>query len=169
MGDYGTPHSAALQWGCDHERDAIQQYMVATGTCVEDCGVFLSVDYPFLATSPDGVIWLRNEKFGIVEVKCPYKHHDNSIEMACQDPAFCLSIDGNETRLKRTHDYYYQVIGQLALSGVQFCDFIVWTKVDLHRERILPDEELWSEMNEKLSHFYMMTLGIEILARLHNM
>ena len=102
--------------------------MVATGTRVEDCGMFLSVDYPFLATSPDGVIWLRNEKFGIVEVKCPYKHHDNSIEMACQDPAFCLSIDGNETRLKRTHDYYYQVIGQLALSGAKFCNFIVWTR-----------------------------------------
>ena len=169
LGDYGTPHSAALQWGCDHEHDAIQQYMVATGTRVEDCGVFLSVDYPFLATSPDGVIWLRNEKFGIVEVKCPYKHRDNSIEIACQDPAFCLRIDGNETKLKRTHDYYYQVIGQLALSGAKFCDFIVWTKMDLHRERILPDDELWSEMNGKLSHFYMTTLGIEILARLHDM
>ena len=116
LGDYGTPHSAALQWGCDHERDAIQQYMVTTGTRVEDCGVFLSVDYPFLATSPDGVIWLRNEKFGIIEVKCPYKHCDNSIEMVCQDPAFCL---------KRTHDYYYQVIGQLTLSGAKFCNFIV--------------------------------------------
>ena len=30
LGDYGTPHSAALQWGCDHERSAVQQYMVAT-------------------------------------------------------------------------------------------------------------------------------------------
>ena len=41
--------------------------------------------------------------------------------------------------------------------------------MDLHRERILPDDELWSEMNRKLSHFYMTTLGIEILARLHDM
>ena len=169
LGDYGTPHSAALQWGCDHESSAVQQYMVATSVQVDECGVFLSVDYPFLATSPDGVIWLGNEEFGIVEVKCPYKHRDSSIEMACQDSAFCLSVDGSQARLKRTHDYYYQVIGQLALSGAKFCDFIVWTKVDFHRERILPDDELWSEMSRKLSHFYMTTLGVEILARLYSM
>jgi len=86
LGDYETPHSAALQWGCDHEHDAIQQYVVTTSTNVEECGVFLSVDYPFLTTSPDGVIHLRNEEFGIMEVKCPYKHCDSSIEMACRIP-----------------------------------------------------------------------------------
>ena len=169
LGDYGNAYSAALQWGCDHEHDAIQQYMVATGAEVEECGVFLNEDYPFLATSPDGIIKLGSQEFGIVEVKCPYKHRDSSIQLACQDSAFYLSIDGNQATLKRTHDYYYQVIGQLALSGAKFCDFIVWTKVDFHRERILPDDELWSEMNSKLSHFYMTTLGVEILTRLYSM
>ena len=143
--------------------------MVATGAEVEECGVFLNEDYPFLATSPDGIIKLGSQEFGIVEVKCPYKHRDSSIQLACQDSAFYLSIDGNQATLKRTHDYYYQVIGQLALSGAKFCDFIVWTKVDFHRERILPDDELWSEMNSKLSHFYMTTLGVEILTRLYSM
>jgi len=94
LGDYGTPHSAALQWGCDHEHDTIQQYMVTTSTNVEECGV-LSVDYPFLAASPDGVIYLRNDEFGIMEVKCLYKHRDSSIEMACQDPSFCLRVENN--------------------------------------------------------------------------
>jgi len=170
LGDYGTPHSAALQWGCDHERSAVEQYMVATGLQVEECGVFLSVDYPFLATSPDGTICLANEEFAILEVKCPYKHRESSIEIACQDVAFCLRVDTAGTySLKRNHDYYYQVVGQLALSGAKYCDFIVWTKVDFHRERILPDNELWSEMNQKLSHFYMTTLGVEILTRLYSM
>ena len=170
LGDYGTPHSTALQWGCDHECNAIQQYMVATGTQVEERGVFLSVEHPFLATSPDGIILLGNEEFSIIEVKCPYKHRDSYIEKACEDPSFCLSIvDGCQTRLKRSHDYYFQIIGQLALSGAKFCDFIVWTKVDLHTERIVPDNDLWSEMKEKLTHFYMTTLGIEILSRLYSM
>ena len=171
LGDYGTPHSAALQWGCDHEHSAIEQYMVEAGVQVEECGVFLSVEYPFLATSPDGIIYLGNEEFGIVEVKCPYKHRDSSIELACQDSAFCLGIDdaAGTYSLKRTHDYYYQVVGQLALSGAKFCDFIVWTKIDFHREQILPDDELWSKMNQKLSHFYMTTLGVEILTRLYSM
>ena len=54
--------------------------------------MFLSIDYRFLATSPDSIILLDNEKFGIVEVKCPYKDRDNSIETTCQDQAFCLCI-----------------------------------------------------------------------------
>ena len=74
--------------------------MVATGVEVEEYGVFLSVDYPFLATSPDGIIRLGNQEFGIVEVECPYKHRDSSIELACQDSAFCLSIDGSQATFK---------------------------------------------------------------------
>jgi len=129
---------------------------------LEECGVFLSIDYPFLATSPDGVIYLRNEEFGIMEliniVTAPLKWHIRIPH----------SVENNEMRLKRTHNYYFQVIGQLALTGAKFCDFMVWTKVDFHRARILPDDELRSEM-KKNSHFYMTTLGVEILQRLYSM
>ena len=47
--------------------------MTLTENCVEECGVFLSKEYPYLATSPDGIIHLMNEEFGVTEVKCPYK------------------------------------------------------------------------------------------------
>ena len=72
-------------------------------------------------------------------------------------------------QLKRTHDYYYQIIGQIALSKAQFCDFIVWTNLEIHIERIFPDGRLWEEMVEKLAHFYYTTLGVEILDRLYKM
>ena len=68
--DYGILHIAALQ--CE---DAIQQFMLLSGVQVGNCGVFLSEQFPYLATSPDGIIPLENGKFGVVEVKCPYKHH----------------------------------------------------------------------------------------------
>ena len=41
--------------------------------------------------------------------------------------------------------------------------------MDLHIEKIFPDDVLWSEMIEKLSHFYRTTLGVEVLARLYSM
>ena len=91
LGDYGISHTAALQWGCDHESDAIQQYMLLSGSQVEECGVFLSEQFPYLATSPDGIVSLRDGKFGVVEVKCLYKHHKKTIEEACKDSSFCLS------------------------------------------------------------------------------
>ena len=70
LGDYGIPRTAAIQWGCDHESDAIQQYVLTRGSTVEECGVFLSEEFPYLATSPDGVISIDNERFGVIEVKC---------------------------------------------------------------------------------------------------
>jgi len=44
-----------------------------------------------LATSPDGIVSLGDGKFGVVEVKCPYKHRKNTIKEACKDSSFCLS------------------------------------------------------------------------------
>ena len=48
--------------------------------------------------------------------------------------------------LKNIHDYYYQVMGQLALKGAQFCDFVIWTEIDMHTERISFDATLWNDM-----------------------
>ena len=170
LGDYGNFHTAALQWGCDHELEAIQLYTTYTGIQVKECGVFLSEKYPYLATSPDGIVYLTNEEFSVVEVKCPYKHRDIKIVDACNDRAFCLYTDESGLQqLKRTHDYYYQIIGQIALTGAQFCDFIVWTNLEIHVERIFPDNELWEQMVAILAHFYYTTLGVEILERLCNM
>jgi len=63
LGDYGILHTTVLQWGCDHESDIIHRYMQLTGSQVEECGVFLSVQFPYLATIPDGIIRLGNRKF----------------------------------------------------------------------------------------------------------
>jgi len=40
-----------------------------------------SGQFPYLATSPDGIIHLGNTKFGILEVKCLYKQHNSFIEV----------------------------------------------------------------------------------------
>lgn len=86
----------------------MQQYMALTGICIEECGVFLSEEYPYLATSPDGIIHLMNGEFGVIEVKCPYKHHEHTIVDACKDAAFCLyTNDSGQVQLKRAHNYYY--------------------------------------------------------------
>ena len=170
LGDYGFPTTAALQWGCDYETDAIEQYVQFTGATVKECGVFLSEDFPYLATTPDGIIQLENAgKFAVLEVKCPYKHRQNLIEVACEDKAFCLSKSDDQVQLNRQHNYYFQVTGQIALTKAEFCDFVVWTEVDIHIERVLLDAALWTEMKERLAHFYYTCLGVQALDRLCNM
>ena len=104
-----------------------------------------------------------------MKVKCPYKHRDTLLENAMQQDnkfhlAFCHI--SNQPRLKRYHDYYYQVVGQLAITHAAFCDFVTWTGRDISIERIYTDIDLWPNMVDKLTGFYRDCLGPEILCRL---
>lgn len=63
LGYYGVPRTAAIQWGCDHEAVAIRNYVSKCQTLdnVSECGIFLSAQYSFLATSPDGIFNLAQQ------------------------------------------------------------------------------------------------------------
>ena len=132
---------------------------------VRECGIFVSRSIPYLATTPSGIIALSGTDFGLLE----FKHRKNKIVDACSDASFYPTDINNTVMLKRTHDYYYQITGQLALTGAQFCDFVVWTEVDMFIERVHFDAELWDDMKSKLAHFYHISLGLQILERLCNM
>ena len=73
LGDYITPHTAAIQWRCDHEADAISSCTLKTQRSVCGCGIFLSSSISYLATTPDGIVLFNGIDFGVIEVKCPFK------------------------------------------------------------------------------------------------
>jgi len=67
----GTPQedsyvNGAMQWGIDHEADAVAAYEAATGAMVEAIG-FCEHDTLHAGTSPDGLIGTD----GCVSIKCP--------------------------------------------------------------------------------------------------
>lgn len=146
----------------------METYQQRTSTDV--CGLYLSTKFPFLGATPDVLKYTGSYKFAILEVKCPYKHKNSTIVDACKDSAFCLKINNLEQpQLKTSHDYYYQIIGQLGITGAEYFDFIVWTLVDVHIQRMFMDIELWQEMTKKLEKFYYTELGPEIIQRLLDM
>ncbi|KAK0134419.1 hypothetical protein N1851_007030 [Merluccius polli] len=57
-------------------------------------------------------------------------------------------------RLKEIHAYYYQIIGQLGLTGMPWCDFFVMCAEDYLLQRIHFDVEKWCEMKDKLDMFF---------------
>lgn len=68
------------------------------------------------------------------------------IPKASNDPNFCLeNLHGNQT-LKRTHPYFFQVQAQMALCNVAYCDFVVWTPLSMHIERVLRDEAFFDSV-----------------------
>ena len=56
---------------------------------------------------------------------------------------------------KRKHDYYCQVQSQMAIFGLSWCDFVVYTNKGIFVERIVFEKDLWiREMFPKLTEFY---------------
>ena len=80
LGDYGTPVSAPLQWGIAHEDVALLAHAAQVGRQVDCRGIFISCDHPFLGASPDGIVFDDGNEMGLVEVKCPYKHREHTLE-----------------------------------------------------------------------------------------
>ena len=148
LGDYDHPRTAAIQWGFDHEDVALEAYQNKTGVEVDVCGIFLSTELPFLGASPDGIIYTGNGKFALVEIKCPFKYRHCNISEACHDRKFCLRKKDDQLELRRDHDYYYQVIGQLALTEALYCDFVVWTLNDVYRKSTYGSDTLARNVQE---------------------
>ena len=85
-------------------------------------------------------------RFGLLEIKCPKVK--SFIE--CK---YLKEVIGSY-RLKHSHSYYYQIIGQMGITGMPWCDFYVYTESDYHLERISFDKDFWAVMKHKLDIFF---------------
>lgn len=111
-------------------------------TNISDVGLVISQDRPYLAASPDG---LCNEV--VLEFKCPYSARDKEIT-----PVNVPYL--TEKGLKITHDYYFQIQGQLFCTRKFTCHFCVFTQQDFRVFVIERDEAFIRDMLSKLDAFY---------------
>lgn len=104
--------------------------------------------------------FVKNGETGILEVKCLFAARNLTIPEAVAEYGantdFCLEAvpDSAEIKLKETHQYYYQIQGQLMISGASFCDFVVHTLKDTHVETVHPNPAVMQLMITKLAHIY---------------
>ena len=171
---------AAIRWGRDNEvnaRSAYEAYMKERGTEVEvsACGLHLDGDYSYLGASSDGKIVDSNLDTlctGCLEIKCPFQLQGQSVldltphEIAQRFPTkFCLSVgDDGSLHLKEGHAYYDQVMGEMAIIGVDWCDFVVFTPVGLFVERIVFDHDYWNtKLFPCLYEFFVRHMAPELI------
>lgn len=150
----------ATNYGREKEDEAIQQFIEETGLQVSKCGLFVDKHKPFLAASPDGLV----EEDSVVEVKCPYKIVDLTPKEGIEQKKIDFCVFKNDTlQLKRNHNYYFQVQGQLHITGRNFCYFILWSPKGLLYEKIKRDDVFWQKMEHILETFYFECLLPEII------
>ena len=166
--------SPATRWGQDHEKIAIEAYQGYqhsnghAGLTVCPVGFYISSTHPFLGASPDGGIYDPTDPmnpYGYLEIKCPYVHRDKTPLQACSDKKFCCTEVNGVVTLRRSHHYYCQVQGQMAVGDRSWCDFVIYTCKGLSVERIPFDNEFWNnELLPKLVEFYDKCLAPEIVS-----
>ena len=118
--------------------------------------------YPYSGASVDGIVSCPKCDDGIVEIKCPYKWQHNSPIDACQDAGFCCENVNDQLLLKSNHHYYYQVMGQMAITELQWADFVIWTRRGISVQKIKFCGQTWGYMQEKLHAFYLYAFVPEV-------
>ena len=168
---YNKFTSESVRWGQSHEAAARRFYLNDVkgkhdGVTVTECGFITSINYPHLGASPDGIVVCPHcQDSGILEIKCPFKYRKVPPEEAAREKDFFCELVENKVTLKRNHSYYFQVQGQMALSGKKWCDFYVWTLAGRSVERIYFEEHVWLKMEMTLTSFFKSCVIPELFSR----
>uniref|UniRef100_A0ABD2XTU8 Ubiquitin-like protease family profile domain-containing protein n=1 Tax=Trichogramma kaykai TaxID=54128 RepID=A0ABD2XTU8_9HYME len=159
----------AMQYGIDHEADAINDLGKLLKKNIEKCGLFIDPVDAYLACSPDGVIGDDT----IVEVKTSIHANASTAEEAVksikQRKGFLKLKSKGCYEMNSGHHYYAQVQGQLHTTQRKYCYFVFWTPLSFIHVKLVKDDEFWEKnMKPSLVAFYDNHLLPEILDSRHN-
>ncbi len=135
---YTTP---AMQWGIEHEENALREYEFIYDTNVTRCGFIPHPKMEMAGASPDGLIG----EDGLIEVKCP------------QSTTHLRFFMYDEIK----PEYHAQLQFQMACTGRKWCDFMSYnpnfvgksTGLRMKIKRILRDEKHIEEINKAVEIF----------------
>ena len=145
--------SAATTWGKDHEPEALTAYSNISGHThfnLGKTGLRFCQEFPYIGASADGLAHCDCHSDRVVEVKCPFKHRNSSLDTMTAGPSFCL---GKDLNLKRVRVYYAHV------------RVFEWTSVVYVVVGVPRDDAFVSDMVPRLCAFFKRCVMRELLTR----
>jgi len=139
----------AMKYGLEHEGEAAIIYSDSKAVNVRRTGFVVNPGCPQLGASPDYIVYdpaNSDNVFGCLEIKC--------LQASFVTDAKCLKTHNGQLSLRKTHQYYYQIQGQLGITGLKWCDLMVLCKDDWHIERIHFNEDFFLSMCCNLDKFF---------------
>ena len=105
-------------------------------------------------------------------LKCPYsidksvtiELSPDEIEEKFGQKFFMKRGKDGSLHLPSDHLYYAQVQGEMAIIGVEWCDFVVYSNDSVIVDRIIADADYWNHLSERLEQFYVTHVIPEILS-----
>ncbi len=101
----------AMKRGLELEPDAAAQYEEETANRAFPCGFVINPHAPHLGASPDRKVAESTGVLGLLEIKCP------DVDRVRECKYLSVKEDG-ALALKTSHEYYYQMIGQMGITGM---------------------------------------------------
>eukprot|EP00465_Bigelowiella_longifila_P009556 CAMPEP_0185266878 /NCGR_PEP_ID=MMETSP1359-20130426/32609_1 /TAXON_ID=552665 /ORGANISM="Bigelowiella longifila, Strain CCMP242" /LENGTH=224 /DNA_ID=CAMNT_0027856931 /DNA_START=79 /DNA_END=753 /DNA_ORIENTATION=+ len=145
---------------------------------IEHPGLCIHPEKPWLAASPDGYIEeilspetaqmrgirdggegesFQPSQLGIVEYKCPYSQRERPATSVA--PFYRRMRQPNGIMAPIPPYYFDQIQGTMAVTGREWCDFVVWTPSQTQITRYYFDEEYWKmSLLPALEKFYFNLL-----------
>lgn len=144
----GTRESKASKRDREQRSEALREYCKHVFVNWSPCGMVVHPDAPWLGATPDGLVYDPSEKpkYGLVHVRCPKIRSF----VDCQFLDFQFGI----LELRKSHRYYWQMQGEMMVTGMAWCDFVVYTEDDILVQRIYRNQAMILSMKPKLDNFF---------------
>lgn len=133
------PAMPAMKYGVATEGEAIEAFRKKltkdghTNVNIKQCGLRVHQQHQYIAASPDGIVTCSCCSDRVLEVKCPLRclgKNPNSVQLPY------LSLTTGVPKLKTTHEYYDQIITQMAVTGMDHGEFIIYSKKGIFHQTI---------------------------------
>ena len=159
-------HLAPIRFGLMNEPVAINLFEEKTGLSSDKCGLFVMSENPYIGASPDRIV-VEGGVRKTVEVKCSYtlsKAKDPvQKEINERNLNQILELVDGRLSLRKSHDYYFQVQGQMLCAKTEETYFVVYNGVDIEYFIVKRDEEFIKSMLHKLKAFNKMVFRETVL------
>ncbi|KAF5307214.1 hypothetical protein FQR65_LT00730 [Abscondita terminalis] len=116
----------SLKHGRDNENIAKHQLEAQENLKILPCRLFIHKESYFLGASPDGLV----DNNLIIEIKCPSSAYNVCPDKAIQNGKIKFwkyNIENDCFQINMNDPWYFQIQGQLFVTGRKGCIFAVWT------------------------------------------
>ncbi|XP_061584620.1 uncharacterized protein LOC133449482 [Cololabis saira] len=128
--------------------EALREYCRHLCVNWSPCGLVVHPDAPWLGAVPDGLVYDPKEtkSFGLVHIECVnFQSFSECKFLACRDGFL---------QLKLTHPHYWDIQGEMLVTGTSWCDLLVHSRKDILVQRIYRNETIIQNMKKKLDEFF---------------
>ncbi len=112
-----TVDNRYTRYGHENEDFAVERYELATGNKTEEVGFTTHPTIEWLGASPDRIATNKDGERKVVEVKCPIPANFMRYRSEIHDSATLKAVKP---------EYYWQIQAELAVTGLDKADFVVF-------------------------------------------